>query len=77
MDKMGSSDVNRGIPATSRDGAPIELTALLKVCLDFVSHAQNHYPYDGVICPNGKKLLFKEWSHFLLVNFEKYYYIPK
>ncbi|CAD8185334.1 unnamed protein product [Paramecium octaurelia] len=77
MDKMGSSDVNRGIPATSRDGAPIELTALLKVCLDFVSHAQYHYPYDGVICPNGKKLLFKEWSHFLLVNFEKYYYIPK
>lgn len=35
MDKMGSSEVNRGIPATSRDGAPIELTALLKVCLDF------------------------------------------
>ncbi|CAD8122387.1 unnamed protein product [Paramecium sonneborni] len=77
MDKMGSSDVNRGIPATSRDGAPIELTALLKVCLDFVSHSQPHYPYDGVICTNGKKLLFKEWSHFLIANFEKQYYIPK
>lgn len=36
---MGSAEVNRGIPATSRDGAPIELTALLKVCLDFVIHA--------------------------------------
>lgn len=38
MDKMGSSQKagNKGVPATSRNGAPIELTALLKLSLDFV-----------------------------------------
>jgi len=38
MDKLGTSQKagNKGIPATSRDGAPIELTALLAKCLDFM-----------------------------------------
>ncbi len=38
MDKLGSSAKagNKGFPATSRDGAPIELTALLKHALEFV-----------------------------------------
>ncbi len=38
MDKMGSSKkaLNKGVPATSRDGAPIEMTALLYKALQFV-----------------------------------------
>ena len=39
MDKMGSSYKagNNGLPATSRNGAPIELTALLKRNLNFIN----------------------------------------
>ena len=39
---MGSSEnaKNKGFPATSRDGAPIEMTAILAACLDFVILAE-------------------------------------
>lgn len=55
MDKMGSSEKarNKGFPASSRDGAPIEMTALLKLALDFL-HRENglkHYKYDGTTTP--------------------------
>lgn len=38
MDKQGSSEKagTVGIPATPRDGAPIEMTCILKNCLEFV-----------------------------------------
>ena len=38
MDKMGSSikSGNIGIPSTSRDGAPIEMTCILKRCIEMV-----------------------------------------
>lgn len=46
-----------------RDGAPIEMTGLLKHCLDFVVkyHGLKMFPYDGVIKKNGKTLLYSDW----------------
>lgn len=40
MNKIGSSEKagNRGVPASPRDGAPIELTALLWSCLNFIDN---------------------------------------
>ena len=63
MDKMGSSSIsgNKGVPATPRNGAPIELTALLKFCLDFLSNEKT-YPYKSVNTKSGKELSFKDWS---------------
>lgn len=39
MDKMGSSvkSGNKGIPSTPRDGAPIEMTSLLYLAVDFLA----------------------------------------
>jgi glycogen debranching enzyme len=65
MDKMGSSEKarNLGFPATSRDGAPIEMTALLKLALDFLHRefSHKHYKYDGVRV-GVHTLTFKSWS---------------
>lgn len=35
MDKMGSAPMNKGVPATPRDGAPIELVALTYSVLEY------------------------------------------
>ena len=58
MDKMGSYGDNKGLPATSRDGAPIEMTALLKLALDF---AAQYLPQEGVKFKN-KTLSYKDWA---------------
>lgn len=55
MDKMGSAPSNRGIPATPRDGAPIELTAMLFSVISFLSELSNKekFFYSGVNTKNG------------------------
>jgi len=79
MDKMGSSYQNKGIPATPRDGAPIELTAMLYSSLRFLEEL-----YDlGIIDRKGVKLqgtvelTFKQWADKIYLNFERCYWIPE
>lgn len=77
---MGSSEKakNKGFPATSRDGAPIEMTALLKLALDFL-HKENqskYYEYDSVKYQN-RRLTYKNWSETIQQNFERNYWVPR
>jgi len=81
MDKMGSSEKAgiKGVPGSSRDGAPIEMTALLKSGLDFViaANQKGHFEHTGVKTQKGSTLLFTEWATKIQNNFEKHYWIPE
>ncbi|EGR29515.1 hypothetical protein IMG5_154030 [Ichthyophthirius multifiliis] len=78
MDKMGSSVKagNKGVPGTSRDGAPVEMTALLKCCLNFLINCKD-YPYAYVQISKDRKITFVEWAQLIQLNFEKFYWIPE
>lgn len=80
MDKMGSSFKagNRGVPATPRFGAPIELTALLYVGLKMMKmlYQEGLSSYDGVTGEGDRKMTYKEWKRLIKQNFERHYWIP-
>ena len=79
MDKMGTSQKakNIGVPASPRDGAPIEIVGLLQSTLRFLQMAvdDNLYPHKGVN-RDGKLFTWAEWSNLLVSNFEGWFYIP-
>ncbi|KAK0218056.1 glycoside hydrolase family 13 protein [Armillaria fumosa] len=83
MDKMGESTKagTKGIPGTPRDGAPVEITGLLKSALrwlDQLSQA-DQFPFKGVRATiDGKECLvtYKQWSDLIQSSFEKCYYVP-
>jgi glycogen debranching enzyme len=82
MDKMGNSEQghNKGIPATPRDGAAIELTGLLKSTLRWLSelNSKGLYRHEGVSARGQQySLSFKQWDALLQSIFEKYYYVPE
>ncbi|CEM21760.1 unnamed protein product [Vitrella brassicaformis CCMP3155] len=79
MDKMGSSEKagNKGVPATPRDGAAVEIIGLLKSALRFVSSLpEDVFPYKTVTLSNGNEVLYKKWNTILEASFEKIFYVP-
>ena len=84
MDKMGESEKagNKGVPATPRDGADVEIVGLLKSSLRWVIelNAAGKYPWTGVetVVEEAKKTVsFNEWNELVQKSFEKHFYIPK
>ena len=76
MDKMGESESagNRGIPTTPRDGAAIEITALLKSSLDWLT-SLNNLGFSGVKTLDNRFIQYCEWSELIQESFESEYYI--
>lgn len=79
MDKMGSAPSNRGRPATPRDGAPIECSALLYSTLRWLEslprerfpHATVEWSLDG-----GARVTWHTWAERIERNFARVYYVP-
>eukprot|EP00443_Scrippsiella_acuminata_P042332 CAMPEP_0115347118 /NCGR_PEP_ID=MMETSP0270-20121206/94705_1 /TAXON_ID=71861 /ORGANISM="Scrippsiella trochoidea, Strain CCMP3099" /LENGTH=1418 /DNA_ID=CAMNT_0002769009 /DNA_START=55 /DNA_END=4308 /DNA_ORIENTATION=- len=78
MDKMGSSEKagNKGVPATPRDGAPVEIIGLLKSVLRWVvSLDRTAFPHTAVRTQSGAQLTYKEWDERLQRNFERLFWV--
>lgn len=81
MDKIGSSDKskNKGIPSTPRNGADIEIIALLYSSLDFATKMgdKNVFKYKGIQLSNSINYPYTHWKLLLKDNFESCFYLPK
>uniref|UniRef100_A0A3P9P9Q4 Glycogen debranching enzyme n=1 Tax=Poecilia reticulata TaxID=8081 RepID=A0A3P9P9Q4_POERE len=82
MDKMGESDRarNKGIPATPRDGAAVEIVGLSKSAVRWLVELQSKelFPYDGVkVHRDGKDvfILYTEWNKQLQESFEVEFWV--
>lgn len=83
MDKMGESEKagNKGVPGTSRDGAPVEITGLIYSTLRWMEKLSDagKVKNNGVeITKNGTKTVtkYRDWANLIQSNFEKKYYVP-
>ncbi|KAJ7245146.1 glycoside hydrolase family 13 protein [Mycena haematopus] len=83
MDKMGESQRagTKGVPGTPRDGAPVEITGLLKSTLRWLDQLSGagKFPFKGVkatIDGTERLVTYKEWSGLIQASFEKCYYVP-
>ncbi|KAK3815512.1 MAG: glycogen debranching enzyme [Benniella sp.] len=89
MDKMGESAKagTKGVPATPRDGADVEIIGLLKSSLRWVIdlHKRNKFRlsvieiretrFKNTVRP-PRSLSLEEWNDLIQRNFEKHFYVP-
>eukprot|EP00055_Hartaetosiga_balthica_P015001 m.85733 g.85733 ORF g.85733 m.85733 type:complete len:1526 (-) comp8753_c0_seq2:1876-6453(-) len=80
MDKMGSSEKagNKGIPATPRDGADVEIIGLAYSTISWIANLQEKgsFPTTDLTFENGTNWTCEEWSNTIKASFEKHFYIP-
>ncbi|KAF8325872.1 glycoside hydrolase family 13 protein [Cantharellus anzutake] len=83
MDKMGESERagTKGVPGTPRDGAPVEITGLVKSALRWLDELSRSgkFPFKGVdakIEGRTRLITYGEWGNLIQASFEKYYYVP-
>ncbi|KAJ2765800.1 bifunctional 4-alpha-glucanotransferase/amylo-alpha-1,6-glucosidase, partial [Coemansia nantahalensis] len=80
MDKMGSSDKAgiRGVPATPRDGAAIEIVGLQKSALRWLAALARDglLARDGVALADGTRVRYADWDAQLQHNFERHFWVP-
>lgn len=85
MDKMGSSEKagNKGIPATPRDGAAVELVGLCASIVKWLGELfdQKKFAYDGVRKNLGggsvRVITYKQWAQMIASNFENHFWISR
>ena len=81
MNKLGNSikGKNKGIPATPRPGADIEIIALIYSCLDFVVDMgnKNYYKYKSVELSNGMNYPFSQWKLLIKDSFEDEFFVKR
>ncbi|RKO90442.1 glucanotransferase domain of glycogen debranching enzyme-domain-containing protein, partial [Blyttiomyces helicus] len=87
MDKMGDSDKagTKGLPATPRDGAAVEINGMLGAVLgwvvaDALINAREFWKWEAVYVRDAdgkdKPIKFVEWKTMVHRSFERTFYIP-
>ncbi|KAF7223093.1 glycogen debranching enzyme isoform X2 [Nothobranchius furzeri] len=82
MDKMGESERarNKGMPATPRDGAAVEIVGLCKSAVRWVVelHAKKLFPYEGAkVHREGEDVFvsYSQWNQQLQQSFEAVFWV--
>ncbi|KAI8924740.1 glucanotransferase domain of glycogen debranching enzyme-domain-containing protein [Entophlyctis helioformis] len=88
MDKMGDSDKAgiKGVPATPRDGSPVEIIGLIKGVLHWIASdvsvkGKMWWKWTGVHIRNpaggsDRHVSYADWDKMLVNSFEACFYIP-